>query len=189
MIYHHSFKNAYLSINTQTSLHATVEMMIDVLEEDERKNLTKEYVNGVKITGEISFELPFYGKEPFIKGFISSLQILVEDSGTNFNLILLEKTGEVDVLPKKIKRHFWSFSPIGNPIYDRLDIFPVQYKNPSKINRVYWLQDFGKTIFVVASCKKEARELVAKRKTGVSPDFILHELDTNEPDVLLLENK
>lgn len=186
MIERRNFKHSILRLTPQKTVDAAIEILVDVLDTD---GPIKGYVNGVKIEGELSFELPFYEKPTIETGFATNLVVLpgTNESGSSFNILITEKTLEVDVIPKKLKRHYWSFRPIGNPIYDRLEIFPVQYKNPSRNNRVYWWNEYGKFLMVVAPNKEEARKIIREKKLSISPDYCLYELDTTIPDARLFE--
>lgn len=180
------FKNGNLILSGQT-LYVTVEMFVETIDDDPFKEIvsTKEFVNGVKITGEISFEQTV-GKYKFPKDTIANLKILDGDKGSSFNILLTEQTGESDVLPKKLKRYFWSFLPIGDPEYDKLEIFPVQYKKPNKINRIYYLSDSENKILIVAQNKKEAYDLILNSELDQKYNILnLKELDTNNSGITL----
>lgn len=186
------FKNGNLILPSEKTLYVNVEMFVETIDDDPFKEIInpKEFVNGVKITGEISFEQTVDCKNKLLPNTTAYLKILDGDKGSSFNILLTEQTGESDILPKKLKRYFWSFLPIGDPEYDKLEIFPVQYKRPNKINRIYYLSGYEKTILIVAQNKKEAYNLILNSDLDQQYNILnLQELDTNNSGIKVLDKR
>lgn len=200
-----------LSIGQHKSISVTATVKVEVIEDDEfGKNVSynpAEYINGVKIEGELFFDttpLQSYCrdgrwvKHPVQKNVQAVLSLLFENESSRFNILLTEKTAEVTLVPKKLKRYFWNFLPIGNPLSDKLGIFPEQYRWPNTMNRVYICTDFRGvwpsevSAVVVAPDKKQARELLNQqiRSSGLYEEggdlFTLFELDTGTSQALIL---
>lgn len=200
-----------LSIGQHKSISVIATLRVEVIEDDEFRESVAynpaEYVNGVKIEGELFFDTtPLktyyengrYVKHPVQTNVQAVLSLSFENEASRFNILLTDKTGEVTLVPQKLKRYFWNFLPIGNPFYDNLGIFPEQYRWPNTMNRVYICTDFrgvwpnGVSAVVVAPDKKQARELLGQqiRSSGLYEEggdlFTLVELDTSKSQALIL---
>jgi len=205
--------SGYLTIGQHKSISVTSNLNIEVIEDDEFADTPsyneKEYVNGVRIEGDLYFDSPpiqtYYQdgrwyKHPIQKNVMGTLSLTLDGESSRFNVILLEKVGEIEVLsPKKLIRYFWTFFPIGNPLNDKLEIFPEQYRWNNKVNRVYCCTNFRGVwpsevaSVVVAPDKKKARQLldIELRLLGIpvekgSEMYTLTELDVTKEQVLIL---
>ena len=200
-----------LSIGQHKSISVTATLKVEVIEDDEFGESVSynpaEYINGVKIEGELFFDTTplqtYYQdgrwvKHPVQNNVQAILSLSFEDQSSRFNILLTDKAGEVTLVPQKLKRYFWNFLPIGNPYSDKLGIFPDQYRWPNTMNRVYICTDFRGvwpsevSAVVVAPDKKQARELLNQqiRSSGLYEEggdlFTLVELDTSKSQALIL---
>ena len=200
-----------LTIGQYKSISVTATIKVEVIEDDEYGETIDynpvEYINGVRIDGELFFDTTpiqsYYQdgrwqKHPVQKNVQAALSLHFENETSRFNILLLEKGGEVDLVSKKLRRYFWTFLPIGNPLSDKLGIFPEQYRWPNMVNRVYYCTDFRGvwpsevSSLVVAPDKRQAKELLMQqiKAAGLYEEggdlFTLVELDTSKSQAIIL---
>jgi len=203
----------YLNINQHKLISVTCNLKIEVIKDDEWGQTSEynqtEYLNGVKFEGDLYFDSqPIqnyfrdgrWHKHPVQKNTMASLTLYQGENSSRFNIILLEKVSEIDILPpKKLIRYFWTFIPIGNPLSDKLEIFPEQYRWNNQMNRVYYCTNFRGTVWphevasiVVAPDKKKARQLLdfELRNLGISIEggemYTLTEIDIRKEQAMVL---
>lgn len=200
-----------LTIGQYKSISVTATIKVEVIEDDEYGETVDynpaEYINGVRIDGELFFDTTpiqsYYQdgrwqKHPVQKNVQAALSLHFENETSRFNILLLEKGGEVDLVSKKLRRYFWTFLPIGNPLSDKLGIFPEQYRWPNTMNRIYYCTDFRGvwpsevSSLVVAPDKRQAKELLMQqiKAVGLYEEggdlFTLVELDTSKSQAIIL---
>lgn len=204
MITYHTF-DGDLKIGQHKTINCTVQLEVAVRDDDEYAEYDPNdnpdnYVDGVRVTGELSFDtspLQWQDKHPVRKGVTGQLILRHEGDSTSFNVLLVEKTGEADIEPRKIKRYFWMFFAVGKPNFDKLEIFPKGYTGKKGMNKVFTCTDFrgiwpvGVSSVIVARDRQEARHLLDKalENAGIPQDSIpytLAELDLTKPGALLL---
>jgi len=203
----------YLNIGQYKSISVTCNLTVEVFEDDEWGETPEynqsEYLNGVRIEGDLYFDSPpiqtycqdgKWYKHPVQKNAMATLTLSRDGNSSRFNIILLEKVFEIDVLsPKKLIRYFWTFLPIGNPLSDKLGIFPEQFRWNNQMNRVYYCTNFRGAVWpeevasiVVAPDKKKARQLLDSelKLLGISIEggemYTLTEIDTTKEQVMVL---
>lgn len=204
--------SGYLTIGQHKSISITCNLKVEVIEDDEFGETPEynpaEYVNGVRVEGDLYFDSPpiqtYYQdgrwyKHPVQKNVMATVNLTQNGDSSRFNIILIEKVAEIDIIPKKLVRYFWTFFPIGNPLHDKLEIFPEQYRWNNKMNRVYYCTNFRGVwpvevaSVVVAPDKKKARQLLDHelRIVGLpiekgSEMYTLVELDTTKEQAIVL---
>lgn len=104
-----------LSIGQHKSISVTATLKVEVIEDDEFGESVSynpiEYVNGVKIEGELFFDTSplqqtYYEdgrwvKHPVQKNAQAVLSLSFENESSKFNILLTDKSGEVTLVPKK----------------------------------------------------------------------------------------
>jgi hypothetical protein len=202
----------YLNIGQHKSISVTCNLSVEVIEDDEWGETPEynqaEYLNGVRIEGDLYFDAPpiqtYYQdgrwvKHPVQKNVIATLSLHQGEESSRFNIILIDKVSEIHIIPKKLVRYFWTFFPIGNPLSDKLGIFPEQYRWNNQMNRVYYCTNFRGAVWphevasiVVAPDKKKARQLLdAELKLlGIQIEggemYTLTEIDTTKEKAMVL---
>lgn len=160
-----------------------------------------DYVDGVRVTGEFSFDYSplndYREKHPVKPNAIGELVLRDGDESTKLNILVVERTAAVDIIPKKIKRYFWLFFVIGKPKWDKLGIFPENYRGVN-MNRVYACTDFrgywpvGVASVIVAADKREAKRLLDQklREAGIpiegDGDYTLTEISIEQKGAVIL---
>ena len=128
-----------------------VEMQIEVHEVDEWAEPDPNYdpnrfIDGVRATGEFFFQTsPILGipnKHPIKSNAIGELTVRHGSDTSKLNIVITDKSSEVDIVPKKLKRYFWKFFVIGKPLWDNLEIFPKNYQCVKNMNRIFACTDF-----------------------------------------------
>jgi len=196
-----------LKIGQYKTIYCTVQLKIAVIEDDDwaKEQVAIDYsqfIDGVRVTGELSFDtspIEWRDKHPVKKSTIGELLLSDGDETTKINILLLDKSGEVDILHKQIKRYFWQFFAIGKPAWDKIKIFPDNYRGKT-MNRIYSCTDFrgywpvGVSSVIVASDKKEAKKMLdfSLREAGIplegDGDYTLNEIDIQKKSVVILND-
>lgn len=188
-----------LKFGQHKGIFCAVQLQIDIHEEDDWAESDPNYnpanyIDGVRVVGEFSFDtspIVWADKHPVKPNAIGELIVRDGEDSSKLNILITEKSGESDVVPKKIKRYFWQFFVIGKPSWDKLKIFPEKYRGINNMNRVYACTNFrghwpvGVASVVVAIDKREARRLLTQKlqEAGISVE---DKLDLSEID---LQNK
>jgi hypothetical protein len=88
-----------------------------------------DFLDGVRATGEFYFDTsPITDpKFPVKNNAVGELTVRCGSITSTVNIIVVERTGLVDIIPSKIKRYFWYFLVVGKPKKDDLRIFPRNY--------------------------------------------------------------
>jgi len=158
-----------------------------------------EFIDGVKARGEFSFDtspLDLVDDHPVRKKVVAELILTDDIATTKMNILIVENKAVVEILPKKIKRYFWEFYPIGKPIWDGCELFPTTYRGKT-MNRVYTCTNFrgywpvGVASIIIASNKQEAEELLLSQLSALSikvehDDFNITEIDIQSKGVFVL---
>lgn len=208
MIRYQSFKG-YLKFGQHKSIHVQVQLEIDKIEayesEPDPSINQDQYIDGLRIKGEFSFESPpiqlEYGKKkhPVYDGAIGELTIYDQDESTKMNVLVMENTATEDVIEGKLKKYFWLFVPIGKPAWDKLSIFPEDYRG-TKMNRVYFCTDFRGdwpvevSSVIVAADKREAKRLLDQRLKELDiplegdGNYTFTEIDTQIKGATIIED-
>lgn len=189
----------YKTISVQTQLEVATRDGDDEYAEDDPNDPPENYTDGVRVVGELSFDaspIQYLDKHPVKQGVVAQLTLRHEGDSSRFNILLLERTGITDVVPKKIKRYFWMFFAIGKPMFDGLEIFPKGYKGKN-VNRVFTCTNFkgvwpvGVSAVVVARDKRQARQLLNKQleEKGLPiTDYTLEEVSLEQPAAVILND-
>lgn len=192
----YTFENADLSVGARPHSRVKVSLEVAVPDDDEwAEDDKEEYVNGMKVCGELQIEIPF--GNTFIKPCMEGvLRVTNDGESSRFPIVFVEMAGVVTVVPDKVKRYFWFFVCLARPFQDELELFPeVMRREPLK---VYTVRNFlgcwpvGVTCVTVAQDRKHARTLLdsALDKAGVlkgrHKDYDLDELDLSVPQAIVL---
>jgi hypothetical protein len=207
MIQHLKLKGD-LKFGQHKCISCNVELEVDTHEDDEwaepDPNYNPDnYIDGVRVTGEFSFDAgpidAWRDKHPIKPNAIGELMLRDGDESSKLNILVVERTAVVDIVPKKIKRYFWLFFVVGKPIWDSLGIFPENYRGV-KMNRVFACTDFrgywpvGVASVIVAADKREAKTLLDQklREAGIpiegDGDYTLTEISTDKKGATILNN-
>lgn len=179
-------------------------MEVTTIEEYERgKYNPNDFIDGLRVTGEFSFDsYPITGREnhPVKKNALGELSLTHEGDTSRFNVIVIERTGVVDIEEnKRVKRYFWLFFAVGKPMADGLELFPKGYKGRN-VYRIYCCTDFrgywpvGVASVVVARNEAEGRQLLKQKLKEVGiplegdGEFNLKEVNTDNPGVFILND-
>ena len=195
-----------ISNNTMKPIPCQVELKIEIID-FERSKESRNYIGGMRVTGELSFCDSNPPKIPLSPGVGSNseLRLTVFDSAnglsesiySEFNIVLFERMGSVDRGRDRI--YFWQFTNVGPLLADNLNLFPKDYKTTGG-NRVYLCRDFrGEwpypvSALIVAENRYQAkfilkRKLAEKGVPCVGNDgFTLAEVDLEKEDVLLIQD-
>lgn len=179
--------------------YKTIELAVDLKVTTTRfdKYSPEESSDGVQAEGELSFEsYPVDNKHPVRLHTTGALTVLDGKESSKFNIILMEKTGERVIVPNHIKKYFWLFCVLGEPIYDQLNLYPEWSRK--SMNKVFYCKDFrgiwpqGVSSIIVASHPEVAKNLLldALKKSGIAADeqLTIEELDLKTPHALVLNN-
>lgn len=203
----HLLLNGELKIGQHKSISCNVQLEVATLEDDEWADQTipvdrDGFIDGVRVIGELSFDAsPIFDSRdhPIQKGVLGELTLQEIEESTKITVLFLEKSGVSDVVPKHIKRYFWQFAAVGKPFWDKIGIFPKNYRGKN-MNRIYTCTDFGGpwpgfSAIVVATDKVEAKRLLdakfAEQKIlaqGPTGDgrYTLVEVDIQEKGAVVL---
>jgi hypothetical protein len=207
MLEHHNLFGE-LKIGQHKTIHCAVQLQVTTINDDEWGDPNEiidhtEFVDGVRVVGELSFDTsPIESLEyfPIQKSVVAEL-CLRDDEGltTKINILFVERSAIVDVNPKHVKRYFWQFYAIGKPIWDKIGIFPTNYRGKN-MNRIYFCTDFrgywpvGVASVVVAADKKEAKRILdAKLRESNIPiegdgKYTLTEIDIQTKGAAILND-
>ena len=184
-----------------------VQLQIDIYEDDDWAEPDPDYDpdyyhDGVRVTGEFSFDTSPIGwsdKHPIKSNAVGELLIRDGKDTSKVHVLVTEKSGDVDLIPRQLKRYFWQFFAIGKPIWDKLNIYPDNYRGVN-MNRIYACTNFrgywpvGVASVVVAMDKREARRLLdQKLKAAGIPvetngSYDLTEIDIQSKGVVILND-
>lgn len=195
-----------LKIGQYKTISCKVQLEVAVVEDDDWADDIpidySQFVDGVRVIGELSFDtspIEWRDKHPVKKSVTGELVLSDGEETTKINILIVEKSGEVDILPRQIKRYFWQFFAVGKPAWDKLKIFPENYRGRT-MNRIYSCTDFrgywpvGVASIIVATDKKEAKRLLdAKLKeAGIPPEgdghYTLTEIDIQSKGAVILND-
>lgn len=189
-------------------ISCAVQLQIDTHEEDEWAEPDPDYdptkyTDGVRVTGEFYFDtspIAWNEKHPIKPNAIGELLVRDGEDTSKLNILITEKSGESDLLHKKIKRYFWQFFVVGKPAWDKLKIFPDNYRGVNNMNRVFACTNFrgywpvGVASVVVAIDKQEARRLLDQKlkETGIPVEsdgsYDLTEINIRDKGAVILNN-
>jgi hypothetical protein len=202
--------DGYLNIGKHKSINVTSTLRIEVIPDDEWSVVptnynSSEYLNGVKIEGELYFEsFPIknhyqngsWQSHHVKKGVLANLSLHKGEEVSRFQIVLLENVSEISIVRDKVVRYYWTFLPIGNPLSDKLGIFPEQYRWNNQMNRVYFCKNFRGVHWpeevasiVVAPDKKKARQLLDAELKILKIEketYDLIEIDTSKEKAVIL---
>lgn len=197
-----------LRIGQYKTILCKVQLEIAIVEDDDWADDSipidySQFVDGVRVVGELSFDtspIDWRDNHPVKKSTTGQLTLTDGEETSKINILLLEKSGEIDILPRQIKRYFWQFFAVGKPAWDKLKIFPENYRGRS-MNRIYSCTNFrgkywpvGVASVIVANDKKEAKQLLdAKLKEAGIPIegdgcYTLTEIDIQSKGVAILND-
>lgn len=194
-----------LKIGQHKTINCAVQLEIEILEYDEWADQTipidySNFIDGVRILGELSFDIPplyYNDKHPVRKSVMADLILRDDDVTTRINILFLEKSGESVLLKGRIHRYFWQFYAIGKPAWDKIGIFPSNYRGKN-MNRFYSCVDFrgywpvGVASVIVAHDEREALSLLKKqlKDLGIPIEgdgkFKLKEIDIQTKGAVIL---
>jgi len=196
-----------LKFGQYKGISCAVHLQVDIHEDDEWAEPDPNYnpanyIDGVRVTGEFYFDtspLGWNDKHPVEPNAIGELFVRDGEESSKLNILVTEKSGESDLIPKKLKRYFWQFFVVGKPSWDKLKIFPENYRG-ANMNRLYACTDFrgywpvGVASVIVATDKREARRLLNQKleeagipiESGV--DFNLTEINLQDKGAVILNN-
>jgi hypothetical protein len=173
----HMKLNGSVKFGQYKAISCTVQLKIDIHEEDEWAEPDphynpSDYIDGVRVTGELFFDSSPLNdpreKHPIKPNAVGELTVRDGDESSKLNIVVIERTGDSDVVPRKIKRYFWLFFVVGKPIRDALGIFPRDYRGVN-MNRVYACTNFrgywstAVSSVVVASDRREAAQILKNK--------------------------
>jgi hypothetical protein len=207
MLQHYVF-DGNLKIGPHKQIPVKVQLEVATLEDDEwaddqPAHNPDEYIDGVRMTGELSFDTsPITdGKHPVQRNVVAELTVRHEGESSRFNILLLERTGVVDVgqqpRPQAVKRYFWLFFAIGKPMSDGLELFPQGYRGRN-MNRIYTCTDFrgywpvGVASLIIAKDRTEAHRMLKQKlkEAGIPEEgdgkYTLEEVSIDKAGVFLL---
>lgn len=200
----HSYQfDGRLTVGSYKSIPVQTQLQVDIRADDDFappavNDKPEDYIDGVRITGELSFDifpLSPWDKHPVKEKTIGELALLDQGDLSKFNILLVQKTGYVDILKNQVRRYFWLFFAVGKPTQDQLEIFPKDYTGVN-VNKVFYSTDFRGiwpsevSSLIVARDKFEAKTLLNKKleENGIvlDGDYTLQQLNLNTPQVILL---
>lgn len=205
----HYVLDGSLKIGQHKAIDCKVQLEVATLEDDEwaddqPAHNHDDYIDGVRVTGELSFDTsPIQDKHPVQRNVVAELTVRHEGEQSRFNVLLLERTGTVDVGPEprrnSIKRYFWLFFALGKPLNDGLELFPDNYRGRN-MNRIFTCTDFrgywpvGVASVIVAKSRTEAHRMLKQKlkEAGIPEEgdgkYTLTELSIEKPGVVILNN-
>lgn len=159
-----------LKANNKLNYPCEVKLEIDVINDWSKQIDLTRYIDGVRITGILSFESP--PLDGIRNKFVTpgKVEIILQDGDdtTKMSIYLIENFLTENVIPQKLKKYYWYFYAVDKPVWDKLEIFPKRYrgKNMSRIYtctnfRGYWPTQVSAV--VVADSMEEAREILADK--------------------------
>lgn len=200
-----------IKLGKHKSIHCQIHLKIQTYEYDERSNADIEYnpndfIDGMRVFGEFYFDsspIQFNdckNSHPIKKNAVGELIIMDGKDSTKINALITDFSGEINFLDNRIKRYFWQFVSIGKPSWDRLHIFPSDYRGVN-MNRVYVCTDFRGEYWpvevssvIVAADKNEAKVILdnALRDAGIPLEgngyYTITEVSLNQKNALILNN-
>lgn len=195
-----------LKFGQYKGISCSVQLQVDIHEDDEWAEPDPNYnpanyTDGVRVVGEFSFDtspLGWSDKHPIKPNAVGELLVRDGEDSSKLNILVTEKSGEADIIPKKVKRYFWQFFVIGKPSWDKLKIFPENYRGVKNMNRVYACTNFrgywpvGVASVIVATDMRDARRLLNQKlqEVGISVEveFDLTEIDLQDKGAVILNN-
>ena len=198
------FFDGELKFGQYKTIFCKVQLEIITIEDDEWAEPDpnydpKQYVDGVRVTGEFSFDTSpiFEEKHPVVPNAMGELILKDGDDTTKLNILVIERNSIVQIKPKHINRYFWLFFAIGKPVWDKLKLYPENYRGVN-MNKVYYCTDFrgywpqGVSSVIVAADKKEAAMLLNQklRAEGIPMEgdgrYTFEEINMNQKGAILL---
>lgn len=190
------------------TISCPVHLKIETYEEDDWAEAefscnSSDFIDGVRVSGELyfdSFPINPSEKHPIKPYAMGELLIRDGEESSKLNILIIEKTSEVYVVTKKIKRYFWHFFVVGKPFWDGLKIFPSNYRGVKEMNRIYACTNFrgywpvGVASVIVAVDKKEAKKLldIKLKESGIVVDdgceYELTEININNKGAVILNS-
>ena len=203
MIQQFAFEKSDLKIGQYKTINPEmVNLEIETYEDDEfrKEKDNKEYMDGIRIQGELIIDIPF-GNKFLRQGMSGILQVIEDGESSSFNILLVEETGMEVIVPNKIRRYFWHFYGIGKPIRDGLELLPENVSDPKKM-KIFHVTDFeghypgaGVSAIIVAHDRTEARKLldIQLDEMDLGPKnrlshFTVVEFDVSRPHCLILQD-
>jgi hypothetical protein len=195
-----------LKFGQYKGISCNVQLQVDIHEDDEWAEPDPNYnpanyTDGVRVVGEFSFDTSPIGwndKHPIKPNAVGELLVRDGEDSSKLNILITNKSGEADIIPKKLKRYFWQFFVIGKPSWDKLNIFPEKYRGVKNMNRVYVCTNFrgywpvGVASVIVATDMRDARRLLNQKlqEVGISVEveFDLTEIDLQDKVAVILNN-
>ena len=188
-----------LKIGQYSNITCNVELKIDIHSDsmwiDSNPDYDpNNYCDGVRIEGELSFDVSplnsFNTKHPVKNNAVGELVFKKYAENSKLNIIIVEQTSVVEIVPGKIFRYFWLFFVVGKPIWDGLKIFPNNYRGVN-VNKIYSCVNFrGDFIAVITALSRiEAEELLKAKllenKIQLT-DWKIKEIDVMKKEVNIL---
>jgi len=195
-----------LKIGQYKAIYCDVQLQIDIHEDDDWAEPDPNYnpanyVDGVRVLGEFYFDTSPIGwsdKHPVKSNAVGELTVRDGTETSKLTILITDKSGETDIIPKQLKRYFWQFFVIGKPNWDKLKIFPENYRGINNMNRLYACTNFrgywpvGVASVIVAADKHEARRLLNQKlqEAGipVEGELDLTEIDLKNKGAVILNN-
>ena len=139
----HLFFDGELKFGQYKTIFCKVELEIITIEDDDWAEPDpdydpKQYIDGVRVTGEFSFDTSpiFEDKHPVVPNAMGELILKDGEDTTKMNILVVERNSVVQIKPKHINRYFWLFFAIGKPVWDKLRLYPENYRGIN-MNKIY----------------------------------------------------
>ncbi len=206
MKYYRQFKNSELKIGQHKLIECFVRLTIDLADDDQFAEIDRnvdysQYIDGVKVTGELEFTIPtinWNDKHPVRPAVEGHLKVTAHDASTKMNILFIKRTNEF--IEGKLRRYCWEFIVPKKPDFDKLELFPKHYQGVAQnMNKVYVCTNFRGSIHsenvssvIIAPNKQIASDLLIKKlaKYGlyINPlELKFEEIDTRVEGVPHIE--
>jgi hypothetical protein len=133
-----------------------------------------EYIDGVRIVGELSFEDTAESLYRISAGtgscnpcFLELWRIGDHSETSKLPIVFFDKVASTVSINKNYRRHTWQFTTVGPPVHDSLELLPKNYCGSTQL-RVFSCVDFRGnwprpvSAIVVARSRSEARKILKK---------------------------
>lgn len=179
-----------LLIQNKSPIKCSVQLNIEVIDYENEKIVDeKNFIDGVKLVGELSYldtsppTLPIkYGMGANNDVKLSLNNGNIKDGSIDFPIVIFDRTASVDHGKDRI--YFWQFTICGKPTHDSLGIFPNNFSFTTK-NRIFIcrsLTDCQEMFLVVASNLFQARKMAQEKFNSIN--WTLEEVNTDSSCIL-----
>lgn len=186
-----------LSIQNKSPIKCAVQIKIELLDLENDEVDEKLFIDGVRLTGELSYLDSSPPSIPVKTGMGSNFDVKLsvynsqgKDGSAEFPIIIFDRSASVEHGRDRI--YFWQFTICGKPTHDSLGLLPNDFtfttRNRAFLCRSYNNQYQTELFVVVASNRYQAKKLM-KQKMNQVGNWSLEEINMDAVGVIELKKE